>query len=588
MKKNFCFLLLSLATIFVTSCYDDDELWDKVNSLDDRLSNVETQLSQMNSNINAMSSVVSTLQGYIYIKEVTSTTDGYTIKFSDGKTATITNGTNGKDAPVIGFDKDTDGVYYWTQTVDGQQTWLTDAYGNKVPVTGEDAKTPLLKVGTNGYWMVSYDGGVTYMNVLDVNGNPVKAVGQDGQDGSDGTNGDSWFENVTYDAATGVLTLVVNGETIELTVGDAATGVPSDKVAGVPPTVTDKDKTFEMPTSISAMSVDPNNPKVGRFNLAGINANGEWLELYGTGSEDQNVWVEINGVQKGIKVINGDEVTTRSRSGWVSKAKADIIFLVDNSGSMSEEANKVAEEIIRWSEKLSKTMDVQFGCVGIDHRYINGALNITDVNTLSDYLNEYTGTSRTMHFGQSMDTPPADWEVLKANANNYRNAGGECGGIMLHYADENFTFREGANRFYVYFTDEPNQPGNVTGFPWSVKTVDITSEYYNWNSSKGVVYTVYSGLDLYGDPHGWTNWNSKENPTLFSTYTGGQIIKTNGDFKISLDDLPVTGAITQSFIFTFNITPDLQVGGVYDITIIIKSKDGKVISKFTYKGVKFV
>lgn len=61
------------------------------------------------------------------------------------------------------------------------------------------------------------------------------------------------------------------------------------------------------------------------------------------------------------------------------------------------------------------------------------------------------------------------------------------GGIMLHYADENFTFREGANRFYVYFTDEPNQPGGNA--PWSVLTVNKDSGDYNWDSSKGVVYT---------------------------------------------------------------------------------------------------
>lgn len=138
-----------------------------------------------------------------------------------------------------------------------------------------------------------------------------------------------------------------------------------------------------MPASISPIEVDPNNKNIGRFSMAGINANGEWLELHGTNAENQNVWLEINGIQKGVKIINGDEVTTRA----VAKAKADVVFLVDNSSSMDQEADKVAEEIIRWSQKLSKTMDVQFGCVGINHYSVNGALNITDVNTLSEYLN---------------------------------------------------------------------------------------------------------------------------------------------------------------------------------------------------------
>ncbi len=358
------------------------------------------------------------------------------------------------------------------------------------------------------------------------------------------------------------------------------TGIPTDAVAGEAPEVNADNKTFEMPKSISPISVDPENDGIGRFNLAGINANGEWLELHGTREENQNVWLEINGVQKGIKVYNGDEMASRA----ISKAMADVVFLVDNSGSMSEEANKVAEEIIRWAGVLSQTMDVKFGCVGIDHYYINGALNITDVNALSEYLNCYSGTSRTCHFGDYMENPPADKDELRNKASEYDNAGGECGGIMLHYADENFSFREGANRFYVYFTDEPNQPGGDSR--WSVMSVDSESEYYNWGSSKGVIYTVYS--DSYSDPTNWTNWCYKENPLLFSTYTGGTTLSTDASFNISLDELPVTGAITQSFVFTFNITPDMKIGEEYDVVITIYSQDGTIASKYTYENIMFV
>lgn len=585
MKKKI-YLLLCLAAVFVTSCYNDEDIWDKLNSLEDRLNQIEMQLSKMNSEINTMSSIVNVLQGYVYVKEVTPTADGYIIKFSDGNTAVITNGKDGndgkdgkdgKDAPIIGFEMDFDGVYYWTQTIDGVTTWLTDIYGNKVRATGADGKTPLLKVSTSGYWMISYDNGITYDYVLDAKGNMVKATGKDGQSGS------SWFDKVTYDSTTGILTLVINGETIKLTVGANNTGIPSDNGAGTPPTVSDNDKTFEMPKSISAMTVDPSNPNVGTFSLAGINANGNWLELYGTNQTNQNVWIEINGINKGFTVTYGEQ------PGIVNKSKADIVFLVDNSGSMWEEADKVAAEIERWAGKLSQTMDVKFGCVGLsEYGNINGALNITDVQTMSEYLNQNSGLYRTQHFGQNMANPPADWSTLKSKTEEYYNPGYECGGIGLHFANENFTFRDGANRFYVYFTDEENQPGRVTGYPWSVKTVDINSQYYKWSSTSGVIYTVYSGLDLYGDPHGWTNWNYLEDPTLFSTYTGGIFLETTGDFNISLDDLPVTGAITQSFTFKFNITADLKKGGLYDITILIKSKDGKAVSKYTYEDIQLI
>ena len=674
MKKILFSLLVLLG---LSACkYDDDALWEKVNSLDNRVTSIEQQLTEMNTNINSVSLIVNALQEKVYVTRVQTVSQGYLVFFSDGSQITINHGRDGlspyigtdgnwwigdtntgvkaegqdgsdgqdgvdgqspyigtdgnwwigdtntgvkaegqdgsdgqdgvdgqspyigmdgnwwigdtntgvkaegTDAPIISIEE-YEGRYYWVRIVDGVQDWLTDKLGNRIPVTGDDAVTPLLKVNAVGYWMVSYDNGLNYTEILDQYGNPIKAVGQDG------TSGTPWFDDVRYDSVTGVLTIIINGEIIELVTGEP-TGIPSDALAGIPPIVEDGSETFVMPTSISPMSLDPENSRIGRFNLAGIQiGTGEWLQLFGTGEENQNVWVEINGVQKGIKVINGEEVQVRSRSASpITKAKADVVFLVDNSGSMSEEANKVAEEIIRWSAKLSQTMDVKFGCVGIDHRYINGALNITDVNTLSEYLNQFNGTNRTQHFGATMSIPPSDMDLLKARAQNYVNAGGECGGIMLHFADENFTFREGANRFYVYFTDEPNQPGGNA--PWSVLTVKETSEYYNWNASKGVIYTVYSGKDLYGDPHGWTNWLREEDPCLFSTYTGGQILETTGAFEISLDDLPVTGAITQSFIFTFNITPDLTVGGMYDITIIIYSTDGSVISKYTYENIQLI
>lgn len=54
---------------------------------------------------------------------------------------------------------------------------------------GVDGITPILKVDFDGYWMISFDGGFMYTNILDSNGNPVKATGKDGLDGVDGVDG---------------------------------------------------------------------------------------------------------------------------------------------------------------------------------------------------------------------------------------------------------------------------------------------------------------------------------------------------------------------------------------------------------------
>lgn len=198
--KNLRFIgVIGLVTLCLGACkYDDGALWDEVHSLDNRVTSIEKQLTEMNNDINTVKMLAKTLQKQVYITKVTPTSDGYTINFSDGSTATIRNGkdgtngkdgVNGKDAPVINVKYD-NGRYYWVQTLNGSTTWLTDSNGNKIPVTGDDGATPLLKTDSDGYWIVSYDNGNTYVRVKDANGNPIKATGKDGN---------SFFEDVIFD-----------------------------------------------------------------------------------------------------------------------------------------------------------------------------------------------------------------------------------------------------------------------------------------------------------------------------------------------------------------------------------------------------
>lgn len=228
--KKFKFIFWMLLIVGAVSCkYDDGALWDKVNSLEDRVNVVEAQLTKMNTDISAMGTLVSALENKVCVASIENTANGYSIKFSDGTVMEISNGKDGEkgeDAPVINF-KEFEGRYYWTQIIGDKEDWLTDEAGNKIPVTGNDAVTPKLKVNTSGYWMISYDNGTSYTEMLDENGNQVKAVGkdgqdgekgQDGQDGEKGQDGDTWFSDVkVVDGENGkVLTLTINGQVFEL------------------------------------------------------------------------------------------------------------------------------------------------------------------------------------------------------------------------------------------------------------------------------------------------------------------------------------------------------------------------------------
>ena len=129
--KKILFLLLTVVT--VCSCYNDDDLWDKVNDLDGRVETLETTVKKMNSEITTLQSLVDALNQGKVITNTEQTSDGYTLTFSDGSTVSIKNGKNGTDAPVIGVKADEDGIYYWTITTNGTTEWLPDAT-NKLKV----------------------------------------------------------------------------------------------------------------------------------------------------------------------------------------------------------------------------------------------------------------------------------------------------------------------------------------------------------------------------------------------------------------------------------------------------------------------
>ena len=102
-------MALLLCVVMGACKYDDGEIWDKVNSLENRVVDIERKLSEINSNISSLSTIVSALQNKVYVESVESKDGGYLLTFSDGTTALITHG---KEAPVVTIQKDEeDGMY---------------------------------------------------------------------------------------------------------------------------------------------------------------------------------------------------------------------------------------------------------------------------------------------------------------------------------------------------------------------------------------------------------------------------------------------------------------------------------------------
>lgn len=363
-----------------------------------------------------------------------------------------------------------------------------------------------------------------------------------------------WILAVLFSPAVFISCLNSDEETIVLETPQNDTGIPDDSQAESNPFVgIGTTNVPNIQTSVDYVNGIP----IIRIDMTGVKNtdNIEWLRLYGTGSSEQNIWVEVDDVPKGIDVYNNsDQADGRT-------IMTDVVFAVDNSGSMSEEADAIARDIISWSQQLASSgIDSRYGVVGYDGG-VNGAIDLTMVNELSSFLNERTGTSRTSHFGG------VNANSLSSMANSYPRTGGECGALAIEYADQYFSFRQGANRVYVNFTDEPNQPKSMEKY-----SVTFFSNQTNWPSSKGTVHTVYSDTKFSGN-----TWNTREQPWLISDYTGGTTIFTNSSFTgVTLASLPVTGAMENSYIIRFTNIAELLDGQQHKVHITIRSKDGSV------------
>ena len=177
MKKLLSLVFCGLLLFGCSDKYDDSALRNDLNDLENRVTKLEELCKQMNTNISSLQKIVEALQDNLSISKVEQISDGYIIHFSDGSTATIKNGKNSEDAPIIGVKKDTDGIYYWI--LDGE--WLTDERGDKIKAegtdgtNGKDGITPQFKI-ENDYWFISYDDGDTWTQL-------GKATGEDGKDG---------------------------------------------------------------------------------------------------------------------------------------------------------------------------------------------------------------------------------------------------------------------------------------------------------------------------------------------------------------------------------------------------------------------
>ncbi len=280
------------------------------------------------------------------------------------------------------------------------------------------------------------------------------------------------------------------------------------------------------------------------------------LNYNASSPQSSNIFIEEDGVVKGLKV---------TKVGTGNVLTADIVFLVDNSGSMDDEADSVAASIIDFANYLQASgLDVKFAVVGFSvSGDINGGINFTTAQKLSTYLERSTGTYRTEGFSGP------DSAALYNRAYNFGYAGDENGVMAAFFADSVYSWRPGAQRVMVLFTDEPTQ--NIDGLTWT------NAQACSLLSGKATIHTVFSEDTTY---YSWNQYN--ERPWDVSKCTGGTIkfIPYNAS-GLSLKDLPVAGALANSYLVEY-VSGKTGVAHTVKVTVYTSTADGVQTFNVTY------
>ncbi len=148
-------LMFALALCCVAaSCdkYDDSNIWNAVNELMERVDALEKSVAD---NVTALQSIVSL--GSISSCEIDTENGKIIITLLDGKKVEIEMKVTGN--PLVSVIKDADGNYYWAVCKDGKTEYLL-VDGAKVPVS----VTPSFKLSEKNEWLISVDGGKTWVS----------------------------------------------------------------------------------------------------------------------------------------------------------------------------------------------------------------------------------------------------------------------------------------------------------------------------------------------------------------------------------------------------------------------------------------
>lgn len=258
-----------------------------------------------------------------------------------------------------------------------------------------------------------------------------------------------------------------------------------------------------------------------RLVLSGVVINYYGIDLFGTGHLLQNVWLEIDSVNKGILV---KKVSPQNR------LKADVVFCVDVSGSMNDAiVDSIANTLAIFSDYLYRFgIDARFGGVGF----------VGDIRGYKDLTSDVANFRAWVKAKRFIDTST---QVLFPNFGS--SSLSENPVSAIRFADSLFSWRFDAQKIFIVFTDVPMKPSS---------RVDWSSTWVRENlRGRSQIHVVFAS-----DTSKYTNlWSTpnlvNQNPKDLALITGGTYLLLPSGTNFHLLYSPLFEALTYSHSIDF-------------------------------------
>jgi len=216
-------------------------------------------------------------------------------------------------------------------------------------------------------------------------------------------------------------------------------------------------------------------------------------------------------------------------------SKVDIAFILDVTGSMSEEIGGVRNSVISLAEELgSSGFDVRFAAVPFRDDVV------TPVFDFSDDVEEFREFISTLSASGGGDWPEDDLDAIA-------------------YAYDNLSFEEGAQKVFILLTDAPaHERGD--GTPYASYTLDELVAHLRGEvpvhvvGPAGLTQNVnYLERKPDNSPYFVENQMMYVNVSQIAERTGGIFMTMPADGNVDLTALPIIELITNAFSIEYKI-----------------------------------